>query len=130
MNNKDVFVKAIERFEQYREKKEKKNKLLEQAFGSDTTIFDFDGLEEILGCVVDLGQLIFTAIPKENLEENISWYVYEASGMDEPIVSESSDDDDGKKWVVNSPEVLYDMLSYFNSQYLNDYNSEILDLTK
>lgn len=129
MNNKDVFVKAIERFEQYREKKEKKNKLLEQAFGSDTTIFDFDGLEEILECVVDLAQLIFTAIPKEHLEENISWYIYEASGMDEPVVSESSDDD-SKKWVVNSPEVLYDMLSYFNSQYLNDYNSEILDLTK
>ena len=98
------------RFKNYCSNKETKNKLLEKAFGSDTVIFDFDGMNELLDSIIDLACLIFTNLSEKEITENIEWYVYEAVNMDEPLV-----ENNGKNYVVNSTEVLFEMLKDFNN---------------
>ena len=110
MENKERFIRAMARFQNYRSRKETKNKLLEKAFGSDTVIFDFDGVDELLDSVIDLACLIFTNLSEEEITENIEWYVYEAVDMDEPLV-----ENNGKNYIVNSTEVLFEMLKDFNN---------------
>ena len=110
MENKERFIRAMSRFQNYCSHKETKNKLLEKAFGSDTVIFDFDGMNELLDSIIDLACLIFTNVSEKEITENIEWYVYEAVNMDETLV-----ENNGKNYVVNSTEILFEMLKDFNN---------------
>ena len=71
--NKELFCKAFRRFQNYLSHKETKNKLLEKAFGSDTVVFDFDGLDEILETIIDMSCIIFPNLLKEEIKEDIEW---------------------------------------------------------
>lgn len=109
--NKETFCKALRRFQNYRSHKETKNKLLEKAFGSDTTIFDFDGLDEILETIIDMSCIMFPNLLKEEIKEDIEWYVYEAVNMENPTI----EDDKNNKWIVKAPEALYEMMCFYNN---------------
>ena len=111
MENKERFVRAIARWQNYNSHKETKNNLLERAFGSDTIIFDYDGVDEILNTVIDMACLMFPNISEDSIKDNIEYYCYEAVDMKNPAVSY----EDGKEFVLNSSEVLYDMFEYLNS---------------
>jgi len=115
MTNKDRFIRAVARVQNYNSHKETKNKLLEKAFGGDTVIFDFDGTEELTDALIDLTSIIFPNLTETDIRDNIEWYLYEAVNMDNPEVS-----DKDKTWIVNSSSVLYDMLEYFNNQDKNE----------
>lgn len=115
MDNKARFIRAVSRFQNFRSHLETKCKLLEKAFGSDTTIFDFDGLEELFQAIVDMSCLMFPNLTEDEIAENISWYVYEAVDMDNPTVQ-----DGDKEFIVNSVEALYDMLAYFHEKDVDD----------
>ena len=110
MENKERFIRAMARFQNYCSHKETKNKKIKKAFGSDTVIFDFDGMNELLDSIIDLACLIFTNLSEKEITENIEWYVYEAVNMDEPLV-----ENNGKNYIVNSTEVLFEMLKNFNN---------------
>ena len=110
MTNKERFIAAVNRFIEYREKKEKKSSLLEEAFGSDTVIFDFDGIEELISTITDVVAVMLPNLADEVIKDNIEWYIYEATGMDKPSV-----EGDGKEWIVDTPSTLYDMLEHFNN---------------
>jgi hypothetical protein len=124
MTNKDRFIRAVARIQNYNSHKETKNKLLEKAFGSDTVIFDFDGVDELTDTLVDMTSVIFPNLSETNIKDNIEWYLYEAVGMDNPEVSDNNSD---KTWIVNNSSVLYDMLEYFNNQ---DKNKEFDNFEK
>lgn len=111
MENKERFVRAIARFQNYYSHKETKCKLLEKAFGSDTSIFDFDGVEELFITIVDMATLMFPNLSEEEIEDNLSWYLYGAAEQEEPEVY---DNESGKKYIIKSPKELYDMLYDFN----------------
>jgi hypothetical protein len=115
MDNKARFMRAISRFQNFRSHLETKCKLLEKAFGSDTSIFDFDGLEELFQAIVDMSCLMFPNLTEDEIAENISWNVYEAVDMDNPTVQ-----DGDKEFIVNSVEALYDMIAYFNEKSGDD----------
>jgi len=115
MTNKDRFIRAVARVQNYNSHKETKNKLLEKAFGGDTVIFDFDGMEELTDALIDLTNVIFPNLTEIDVRDNIEWYLYEAVNMDNPEVS-----DKDKTWIVNNSSVLYDMLEYFNNQDKNE----------
>jgi len=123
MINKDMFIRAVARIQNYNSHKETKNKLLEKAFGSDTVIFDFDGTEELTDALIDLANVIFPNLTETNIRDYIEWYLYEAVNMDNPEVS-----DKDKTWIVNNSSVLYDMLEYFNSNQIK--NKEFDDFEK
>ena len=109
MENKERFIRAIARWQNFQSHLETKMRLLEKAFGSDTQIFDFDGLDELFDTVVDMAVLMFPNLKEEEIKENLSWYLYEAVDMEEPVVSFKE-----KEWKVINPEILYDMLYEFN----------------
>ncbi len=111
MGNKERFIRAIARWQNYYSHKETKSKLLEKAFGSDTMIFDFDGVDELLDSIIDMSCLMFPNISEENIRTNIEWYLYETPGQEEPEVYDS---ESGKKYIIKSPKELYDMLYDFN----------------
>lgn len=114
MTNKDRFIRAVARIQNYNSHKETKNKLLEKAFGGDTVIFDFDGTEELTDALIDLTNVIFQNLTETDIRDNIEWYLYEAVNMDNPEVSDNNSD---KTWIVNNPSVLYDVLEHFNNQF-------------
>jgi len=122
MTNKERFIRAVARIQNYNSHKDTKNKLLEKAFGGDTVIFDFDGTEELTDALIDLTNIIFQNLTETDIRDNIEWYLYEAVNMDNPEVS-----DKDKTWIVSSSSVLYDMLEYFNNQ---DKNEEFDDFEK
>ena len=122
MTNKERFIRAVARVQNYNSHKDTKNKLLEKAFGGDTVIFDFDGTEELTDALIDLTNIIFQNLTETDIRDNIEWYLYEAVNMDNPEVS-----DKDKTWIVSSSSVLYDMLEYFNNQ---DKNEEFDDFEK
>jgi hypothetical protein len=111
MGNKERFIRAIARWQNYHSHKETKSKLLEKAFGSDTMIFDFDGVDELLDSIIDMSCLMFPNISEEDIRTNIEWYLYETPGQEEPEVYDS---ESGKKYIIKSPKELYDMLYDFN----------------
>ena len=53
--------------------------------------------------------LMFPNLSKNEIDENLEWYLYEAVDMNKPFVEEGEN-----KWFINSPEDLYDMLDHFN----------------
>ena len=122
MTNKERFIRAVARVQNYNSHKDTKNKLLEKAFGGDTVVFDFDGTEELTDALIDLTNIIFQNLTETDIRDNIEWYLYEAVNMDNPEVS-----DKDKTWIVNNSSVLYDMLEYFNNQ---DKNEEFDDFEK
>ena len=109
MENKECFNKAIRRFQNYYSHKITKNKLLEKAFGEETAVFDFDGVDELFFTIEDMACLMFPNLSKNEIDENLEWYLYEAVDMNKPFVEEGEN-----KWFINSPEDLYDMLDHFN----------------
>ena len=110
MKNKERFIRAIARYQNFNSHKETKSKLLEKAFGSDTRIFDFDGVDELLDTVIDMSVFMFPNLSEEEIRENIEWFVYEAVDMENPEVI----DPKGKTYIVKTSDILYDMLEDFN----------------
>jgi len=109
MTNKERFVKAVKRFQEYMKHKEEKNDLLEKAFGSDTRVFDFDGVEELSSTIIDMSVLMFHNLLEKVVIDNIDWYLFETPNMTEPAVF-----DGNKKYIIDSPEKMFDMLNEFN----------------
>ena len=116
MENKERFIRAIARWQNYRSHKETKNKLLEKAFGEDTSIFDYDGIEELEDAIIDLSSIMFKNITEEEIRDNIEYYLYEAVDMDNPEVSFVKEE---KTFVLNSVSDLYDLLDYLNNKEQN-----------
>ena len=46
MENKDIFLKQIASFQNFRSMLKTRNTLLEKALGEDTTVMDFRGIDE------------------------------------------------------------------------------------
>lgn len=111
MENKERFIRAISRYQNYNSHICTRNKLLEKAFGSDTTIFNFDGLEELSDTIIDLSVLMFPNLSEAEIRDNIEWYLYEAVDMDNPEVIDGEN-----KYIVNSSEALFLMLEQFNNE--------------
>lgn len=110
--SKEMFVKAIRRFQNYYSHLETKNKLLEKAFGSDSCVMDFSGLEELRDSIVDLTKVIFPSLLEKVIADNIDWYLYEV-----PMLEGDAEVFDGeRKYNIKSPEDLFDMLSNFNKE--------------
>lgn len=108
---KNLFTKAIQRWLNYYSHMKKRNDTLEKVFGEETSMFDFVGVEELLSATVDMAFLMFPKLNRDEIEENICWYVYEAVDMENPEVS-----DNDKTWIVNTPEDLFAMLKDFNDK--------------
>ena len=111
MENKERFIRAIARYQNFHSHIETRNKLLEKAFGSDTTIFNFDGLDEIFNTIVDMASFIFPNLEEKEIEDWLGWYIYEASDMDKPEVESGS-----KTYIISNSEELYNMLYEFNEE--------------
>ena len=111
MTNKERFVRAIARYQNFYSHKETKMMLLEKAFGEDSCIVDLDGTEEIINTISDMAIIMFPNISEETVKCYIEYYVYEAVDMKEPFV-----EDENKKWVLNSSSDLYDMFEEWNQK--------------
>lgn len=116
MENKERFIKAIARYQNYDSHLSTKRTLLEKAFGQDTQIFDFDGLDEILDTIVDMATLMFPNLSEKEVRENIEWYVYEAINIEEPVV----EDGKGNKYKITNSLDLFNMLKAFNDEETGD----------
>ena len=80
MENKDIFLKQIASFQNFRSMLETRNMLLEKALGEDTTVMDFRGIDEFENCLADLLYVMFTPFGKityESAHEEIDWFIYE-----------------------------------------------------
>lgn len=111
MENKEKFIRAISRYQNFHSHIETRNKLLEKAFGSDTVIFNFDGLDEIFITIVDMSSFIFPNLKEKDIEDWLSWYIYEANDMDKPEVESGN-----KTYIISNSEELYNMLYEFNEE--------------
>ena len=114
MTQEERFVRAIQRYQNFKSHLETRCRLLEKAFDEDTVIFDFNGLETIIDTIVDMSVCMFPNLEEEAIRDNIEWYLYEAVEMNNPTV-----EDNGTVYVVNSPELLYYMLRAFNDESEN-----------
>lgn len=113
MTNKEIFCRAVARFQNYFSKMETRNNIIEKLIGNDTTIMDFAGTTEILDCIFDIAHLMFPNIDEDVINDYISWYIYEAVDMDEPYI-----EDEHKKWTIKSAEDLFD---YFNEEDMRNF---------
>lgn len=111
MTNKERFIKAIARYQNFYSHKETKMRLLEKAFSEDSTIMDLDGLEELVDTISDMASVMFPNISEETVKNYIEYYIYEAVDIEEPFV-----EDEEKKWILNSSGDLYDMLEEWNQK--------------
>ena len=109
--NKERFIRAIARYQNLYSHKETKMKLLEKAFGNDTTVVDFDGLEEVVQTIIDMAIVMFPNVSEKTIKDYIEYYIYEAACVKDAVVEE----EDGTIWKLTSSDVLYDMLEKWNS---------------
>ena len=114
MGDKERFVKALSRFQNFRSHMETRCKILEKAFDEDTIIFDFKGLDVVLDTIIDMSVYLFPKLSEAEIKENIEWYVYEAENMTNPIIEYK-----GMEYIINSVETLYDILKLFNDESAN-----------
>lgn len=108
---KTKFVNAIKLFNNYHSHLDNKNNLLEQAFGEDSVLMDYDGIEEMLELIKDEFSLIFPNIKKDELDDWIEYYLYEVGDLEDPEVEVGD-----KKYVLNSDDAFWDMLVDFNNK--------------
>ena len=111
MTNKERFMKAIARYQNFYSHKKTKMRLLEKAFGEESAIMDLDGLEELVDTISDMASVMFPNISEETVKDYIEYYIYEAVYMEEPFV-----EDEEKKWILNSSGDLYDMFEEWNQK--------------
>lgn len=117
MENKERFKRAMARFQNFYSNKVTKNELFEIAFGPDSTVMDFYGVDEILDTITDMAALMFPNIPEEEIKEDISWYLYVAVDMKEPFISF-----EGKEYLITNPESLYNAMSEFDAVIAKENN--------
>ena len=82
MENKDIFLKQIASFQNFRSMLETRNTLLEKALGEDTTVMDFRGIDEFENCLADLLYVMFTPFGKityESTQEEMDLVINYAS---------------------------------------------------
>ena len=108
MENKDIFLKQIASFQNFRSMLKTRNTLLEKALGEDTTVIDFRGIDEFENCLADLLYVMFTPFGKityESAHEEIDWFIYECD-------SERSNqiEIEGKVYTISSPEDFWNYL--------------------
>ena len=80
MENKDIFLKQIASFQNFRSMLKTRNTLLEKALGEDTTVMDFRGIDEFENCLADLLYTMFAPSGKiayESALEEMDWFIYE-----------------------------------------------------
>lgn len=112
---KELFIKSIARWQNYRSMLKTRMNLFEKIFSigqdNESRVFDFIGLEEMTQSLYDICSLIFPKLSIEEIKENISWYLYEAVDLDEPLVESN-----GKEWIVSNSSILYDMMKEFEEE--------------
>ena len=108
MENKDIFLKQIASFQNFRSMLKTRNTLLEKALGEDTTVMDFRGIDEFENCLADLLYVMFTPFGKityESAHEEIDWFIYE---WDSERANQI--EIEGKTYTINSPEDFWNYL--------------------
>lgn len=108
MENKDIFLKQIASFQNFRSMLETRNTLLEKALGEDTTVMDFRGIDEFENCLADLLYVMFTPFGKityESAQEEMDWFIYEwdSEGANQIEIK-------GKVYTITSPEDFWNYL--------------------
>ena len=108
MENKDIFLKQIASFQNFRSMLKTRNTLLEKALGEDTTVIDFRGIDEFENCLADLLYVMFAPFGKityESAHEEIDWFIYECD-------SERSNqiEIEGKTYTISSTEDFWNYL--------------------
>ena len=78
MENKDIFLKQIASFQNFRSMLKTRNTLLEKALGEDTTVMDFRGIDEFENCLADLLYVMFTPFDNKRYvcDGNIKTYAW------------------------------------------------------
>ena len=108
MENKDIFLKQIASFQNFRSMLKTRNTLLEKALGEDTTVMDFRGIDEFENCLADLLYVMFTPFGKityESAHEEIDWFIYE---WDSERANQI--EIEGKTYTISSPEDFWNYL--------------------
>ena len=105
MDNKKVFVVAINMFKDYREKLYYKSKRLEEAFGKDSYIIVEDGIPQMENYLSMITLLMFPNASKDVLMEDLMYYLYE----DNPIVTIKVGEEN-KEYKLETAEAFYDYL--------------------
>ena len=108
MENKDIFLKQIASFQNFRSMLETRNMLLEKALSEDTTVMDFRGIDEFENCLADLLYVMFTPFGKityESAHEEIDWFIYE---WDSERANQI--EIEGKVYTISSPEDFWNYL--------------------
>lgn len=108
MENKDIFLKQIASFQNFRSKLRTRNTLLEKVFGADTTVMDVIGLDELESCLIDLLYVMFAPFGKMThaaAQEEISWFLYEWDGR---RISQISVED--QTYTIKTPEEYWNYL--------------------
>lgn len=78
MNSKEIFINSFERLENYKSYIDKRNKVLESILGgSETRIFDFPGVEELISSTTDTVNVIFPTVNRETIFDYIEWFIYD-----------------------------------------------------
>ena len=108
MKNKDIFLKQIASFQNFRSMLKTRNTLLEKALGEDTTVIDFRGIDEFENCLADLLYVMFTHFGKityESALEEMDWFIYE---WDSERANQIEIKD--KVYTITSPEEFWNYL--------------------
>ena len=108
MKNKDIFLKQIASFQNFRSMLKTRNTLLEKALGEDTTVMDFRGIDEFENCLADLLYVMFTHFGKityESALEEMDWFIYE---WDSERANQIEIKD--KVYTITSPEEFWNYL--------------------
>lgn len=118
MTNKERFVQSVARFQNLKSSLETRNNLLEKAFGEDTEIIEYRGLDEMLLTLWDMCCVMFSDIPEDVLKDEIEWFLYEAVNLS---------DDESKyieinnvKYMVRNSEEFYNYLYLYNNDFVED----------
>lgn len=105
MDNKKVFVDAINMFKEYRENLYNKSKKLEEIFGADSYIILEDGISQMENYLSMIALLMFPSASKDALIEDLMYYLYE----DNPIVTIKVGEEN-KEYKLETAEAFYDYL--------------------
>ena len=105
MDNKKVFVDAINLFKDYHEKLHYKSKKLEEIFGKDSYIILEDGIPQMENYLSMITLLMFPSASKDALIEDLMYYLYE----DNPIVTIKIGEEN-KEYKLETAEAFYDYL--------------------
>lgn len=113
MTDFEKFTLAVKTIKDFQEKKNEQNEALEKAFGQDSTIMDFIGLDELMTMFKIVCSSLFPKISQQEIEENCEWYIWEVPNFNN---SGAEIEDNGKIYKIVSDQDMFNYLNIVNSE--------------